>query len=78
MEMILAFGVTALMSLGLISLGELIVRSLKSRSAEPVDYTPVGQAIGEGLTGIEPGDTSHFFGTIGGHILRFLGHFLHH
>lgn len=78
MEMLLAFGLMSLLSLGVISVGEMIVRSLKSRSAEPLNYDGVGDAIGNGLTGCEPGDTSHLFGSIGSHILHFLGHFFHH
>ncbi|MER3432037.1 MAG: hypothetical protein C4288_01045 [Leptolyngbya sp. ERB_1_1] len=77
METLLVFGVMALMSLGLISLGELIVRSLKSRDAQPVDYTPVGTGL-EGLSGVKSGDITHLFGSIGAHISRFFEHFLHH
>ncbi|MBD1821909.1 hypothetical protein H6F51_05280 [Cyanobacteria bacterium FACHB-DQ100] len=78
MQNLLVFAVVVLMVLGLISLGELIGRSLKSRNSEPVDYTPVSEAIGNGLIGAEPGDGSHFFGAIAAFFSRFLEHFLHH
>ena len=78
MESFLVFGVCALLSLGLISLGEMIVRSLRSRSSEPLNRDPLIEAAGSGLSGMEPGDSSHFFGSIGNHILHFLQHFLHH
>ncbi|GAP97877.1 hypothetical protein [Leptolyngbya sp. NIES-2104] len=78
MEILLAFGVMSLISLGVISVGEMIVRSLKTRSSEPLNYDGVGDAIGSGLSGFEPSDTSHFFGSIGSHIVHFFGHFFHH
>lgn len=77
MENLLVFGVIALMSLGLISLGELIVRSIKTPSPKPVDYTPIAGAL-EGLNGAETRDISHFFSAIASHLSHALEHFHHH
>ncbi|MBW4442334.1 MAG: hypothetical protein KME10_14075 [Plectolyngbya sp. WJT66-NPBG17] len=78
METLLVFGMMALMLLGLISLSELIVRSLRSRNCKPVDYDPVVQAIGNGLSATESGDVTHLFSAISAHLLRFFEHFSHH
>jgi hypothetical protein len=77
MENLLVFAVVALMSLGLISLCELMVRSLKSRH-QPVDYTPAIGAVTDGLSGAESADISHFFNAIAAFFSRFLAHFPHH
>lgn len=77
MEMVLVFGLISLISLGLISVGEMVIRSLKPRSSEPINYDGVVEAISYGSPEIEPGDTSHLFGSIGSHILHFFGHFFH-
>jgi hypothetical protein len=83
MSTFFVFVLIALMSLGLISLGEMLVRSLKPKAekTEPLDYEPVINAVGEGLIGAGA-DSTHYtdvgFGQIVQHIVHFLGHFLHH
>jgi hypothetical protein len=76
------FVVIALMSLGLISVGEMISRSLKPKSAQsdPLDYEPVITAVSDGLIGT-PDPTHHaepIFGHIAQPIVHFLERFLHH
>lgn len=78
MENLLVFVVMALMSLGLISLCELTVRSFKSRDSKPVDYMPVVEALSQGLNGDQPGDATHWISAIVSRLSHVLEHFHHH
>ena len=78
MSTLFVFVIIALMSLGLISVGEMIVRTLKpkAKNSEPIDYEPVVTAAGEGLVGT-PDPTIHTE-TFFSQIVHFFGHLFHH
>ncbi|MBW4419690.1 MAG: hypothetical protein KME13_10725 [Myxacorys californica WJT36-NPBG1] len=83
MQTLFALTVITLMMLGVITLGEMIVRGFKPRqpdSVEPMEYSGVIDAVANGASGIgeHAGQTEHFLGQVGGHLVSAIAHLFHH
>lgn len=83
MHTIFALTILSLLMLGLVSVVDTIAKTIRSRrnpSNEPLNYDGWVDAASNGLTGVEVDATpvTSGLGRIGGAIVHFLGHFLHH
>ncbi len=82
MQMLFILIVVTLMMLGLVSLWEIAVKSLKPQpeAKEPINYDGIGQVIDVGLTGIDvPVEHSgSFLGRMMEAIAHAIGHLFHH
>ncbi|MBW4539297.1 MAG: hypothetical protein KME43_09125 [Myxacorys chilensis ATA2-1-KO14] len=83
MQTLFALTVITLMMLGVITLGEMVVRGFKPRQpdqVEPVDYSGVIDATASGLSGMgeHGGQPEHFFGQVGEYVVSAIAHLFHH